>query len=64
MLKFYVRHGMVIDKNYEISSFKQNKWLEKYISFDTQKENKAKNEHGKDFSILLSNSFYGKMMEF
>ena len=36
MLKFYVRHGMVVEKIHEIISFKQNKWLEKHISFHTQ----------------------------
>ena len=30
MLKFYVRHGMVVEKIHEIISFKQSKWLEKY----------------------------------
>ena len=38
MLKFYVRHGMIVDKIHEIISFKQSKWLNKYISFNTQKE--------------------------
>ena len=28
MLKFYVRHDMVVEKIHEIKSFKQNKWLE------------------------------------
>ena len=42
MLKFYVRHGMIVEKIYEIISFKQSKWLEGYISFNTQKRNKAK----------------------
>ena len=37
MLKFYVRHGMIVEKNHKIISFKQSKWLEKYISFITQK---------------------------
>ena len=44
MLKFYIRHGMVVDKVHNIISFKQSKWLEKYISFNTQKRNKAKND--------------------
>ena len=39
MLKFYVRHGMVVDKIHEKISFIQSKWLEKYISFITQKRN-------------------------
>ena len=63
MLKFYVRHGMVVDKIHEIISFKQSKWLEKYIIFDTQKRNKAKNDFEKDFYKLLNNAFYVKTME-
>ena len=63
MLKFCVRHGMIVDKVHEIISFKQSKWLEKYISFNTQKRNKAKNDFEKDFYKLLNNAFYGKTME-
>ena len=44
MLKFYVRHGMVVEKIHENISFKQSKWLERYISFNIQKRNKAKND--------------------
>ena len=36
MIKFCVRHGMVVDKIHEIISFKHSKWLEKYINFNTQ----------------------------
>ena len=63
MLKFYVRYGMVVDKIHEIISFKQSKWLEKYINFNTLKRNKAKNDFEKDFYKLLNNAFYGKTME-
>ena len=63
MLKFYVRHGMVVDKIHEIVSFKQSNWLEKYINFNTQKRNKAKNDFEKDFHKLLNNAFYGKRMK-
>ena len=63
MLKFYVRNGMVVDKSHEIISFKQSKWLEKYINFKTQKRNKARNDFEKDFYKLLNNAFYGKTME-
>ena len=49
MLKFYNRHGMVVDKVHEIISFKQNKWLEKYMNFNTQKKNQAVNDFKKDF---------------
>ena len=63
MLKFYVRHGMVFRKIHEIISFRQSKWLEKYISFDTQKRNKAKNDFEKDFLKLLVNAAFGKFLE-
>ena len=63
MLKFYVRHGMVVEKVHEIISFKQSKWLESYISFITQKRNKAKNDFEKDFFKLLNNAAFGKFLE-
>ena len=63
MLKFYVRHGMKIKKVHKVISFKQSKWLEKYIDFNTQKGNQAVNDFEKDFFKLLKNAFYGKTME-
>ena len=63
ILKFYVRHGMIVEKVHNIISFKQSKWLEKYISFNTQKRNQAVNDFEKDFYKLLNNAFYGKTME-
>ena len=63
MLKFYVRHGMVVEKVHEIISFKQSNWLESYISFNTQKRNKAKSDFEKDFFKLLVNTAYGKFLE-
>ena len=63
MLKFYVRHGMMVEKIHEIISFKQSKWLESYISFNTQKRNKAKKEFEKDFFKFLVNAAFGKFLE-
>ena len=63
MAKFYVRHVMVVEKIHEIISFKQNKWLENYISFNTQKRNRAKNDFEKDFFELLVNAAIGKFLE-
>ena len=40
---------MIVDKVHEIISFKQNKWLEKYINFNTQKRNQAVNDFEKGF---------------
>ena len=63
MLKFYVRHGMIVDKVDTVISFKQSKWLENYINFNTQKRNNAKNDFEKNFYKLLNNAFYGKTMK-
>ena len=63
MLKFFIRHGMIVGKVHTVISFKQSRWLEKYINFNTQKRNQAKNDFEKDFYKLLNNAFYGKTME-
>ena len=63
MLKFYVRHCMIIIKVHEIISFKQSKWLEKYISFNTKKRNMAKSEFEKDIYKLINNGAFGKFLE-
>ena len=62
-LKFYVRHGMKINKVHSVISFKQSKWLEKYIHFNTRKRNQEVNDFEKDFYKLLNNAFYGKTTE-
>ena len=56
MLKFYVRHCMIVDKTHEIISFKQSKWLEKYTNFNTQKMGLKMNskKNSKIYSITLS----------
>ena len=63
MLKLYVRHGMIVDKVHSVISFKRDKWLEKYINFNTQKQNKFRNDFEKEFYKLFNNAFYGKTME-
>ena len=63
MLKFYLRHGMVVETIHEIISFKQSKWLEKYISFNSQKRNRAKNDLRKTFFEILVNAAFGKFLE-
>ena len=63
MLKFYIRRAMVVEKIHQIISFKQSKWFEKNIGFNTQKRNKSKIDSEKDFFKLLKNAFYGKTME-
>ena len=51
---------MIVEKIHNVISFKQSKWLEKYINLNTQMRNKAKNDFEKDFYKLLNNAFYEK----
>ena len=63
MFNFYVRHGMIVEIIHEIISFKQSRWLEKYISFKTQKRNRAENDFEIDFCKFLVNAAFGKFLE-
>ena len=63
MLKFYLRHCMIVDKVHNVISFKQSRWLEKYMNFNTQRRNQAVKGFEKDFYKLLNNAFYGKTLE-
>ena len=63
MLKFYIRHGMIVEKVHNIISFKQSRWLEKNMNLNTQRRNQAVNDFEKDFYKLLNNAFYGKTYE-
>ena len=54
MLNSYVSHGMVVEKIHKIISFKQSKWLEKFISFTTQNETELK--------MILSKTFLNYWM--
>ena len=63
MLKFYVKHGMNVEKVHDVVSFKQKPCLKKYIDINTQKRNETKSDFEKDFYKLLNNAFFGKTME-
>ena len=53
----------VVEKIHELISFKQSRWFEGYISFNTQKRIKAKIDFEKDFFKLLVNAAFGKFLE-
>ena len=61
MLKFYVRHCMLVGKTDEVISFKQSNCLKKFITFNTQRRNTPKKILRKSSSnyllILLSVNF-------
>ena len=60
MLKFYVRHGKIVQKVHNVISFQQSRWLEKFLSFNAQKRNKAINDLERS-SINYSTHFMEKL---
>ena len=54
---------MEVENVHIVISYKQNRWLGKYINFITQKRNKARNNFEKEFYKLPNNEFYGKTMK-
>lgn len=63
MLKMALKHGLILEKVHRVLQFNQSKWLEPYISLNTEMRTKAKNEFEKNFYKLLINTIYGKAME-
>ena len=63
LLKLYVKLGLIVTKLYRIVKFKQELWLELYITLNTNKRKAAKNKFEEALYKLLINSIYGKMCE-
>lgn len=59
LLQFYLSHGMVLKKIYRVLSFKQSKWMKKYILFNTEKRKKAESKFEQDLYKLMINAVFG-----
>ncbi|XP_055839997.1 uncharacterized protein LOC129907698 [Episyrphus balteatus] len=62
-LKQALKHCLILKKVHRVIKFKQSKWLEQYISLNTELRKKAKTDFQKRFFKLMNLSIYGKTME-
>ena len=63
LLKYYESLGLKVTKVHKRISFKEEKWLQPYIDFNTNQRTLAKSDFEKDLWKLMNNSFYGKTCE-
>ena len=62
-LNFYVKHGILVEKVHDVSSFRARKWLKPYKDFFPDERAQAKFDFDKDLPKSMNCSFYGKTVE-
>lgn len=62
MLQFYIAQGLIIKKIHRILCFRQERWIEPYIAFNTEKRKKAQSLAEKNLFKLMVNSYYGRCL--
>lgn len=63
VFQFCVKLGINITKIGRVISFKQKKWLKRFVDINTQMRINARTKFEKDVLKLLSNSAYGKLIQ-
>ncbi|MEL7309681.1 MAG: hypothetical protein AAGK05_18760, partial [Pseudomonadota bacterium] len=63
ILKFYLRMGMRLARVRSAIRFRQKRFVEPYIKYNSDKRALARNAFEKDYYKLKNNSFFGKTMD-
>ncbi len=62
-LQLYCELGLEVDRLHRVLQFQQDKWLEPYISLNSQLREASTNKFQENFFKLMNNSTYGKTCE-
>ena len=62
-LKLYVGLGLRVTRVHRVLRFTQSKWMEPYITLNTEMRAKSTNKFQESFFKLMNNSCYGKTLE-
>ena len=63
ILKFYLQMGMRLVRVRSAIRFRQKRFVESYIKYNSSRRAEARNAFEKDYYKLKNNSFFGKTME-